>query len=140
MESIKFVVFGEPVAKGRPRFYQRGNFVGTYTPDKTRSAEEVFLLSAIPYKPKTPFSCALSIDVGIYRPIPKSFSKSKAERAEQRIIRPTTKPDTDNYLKLICDALNKVFWNDDSQIVDICVSKFYSEIPRIKIEIIALEG
>lgn len=66
---------------------------------------------------------------------PKSFSKKKTEMAERGEIVPVTKPDADNYLKAIKDALNGVIWRDDSQIVDVQVSKRYSVRPRIEIEV-----
>ena len=45
-------------------------------------------------------------------------------------MRPTKKPDLDNCLKAITDALNGFAYKDDSQIVSIAVSKFYSDDPR----------
>jgi Holliday junction resolvase RusA-like endonuclease len=37
------------------------------------------------------------------------------------------------------DALNSVIWKDDSQVVDLVVSKWYSETPRVEVTIIPLE-
>ena len=34
-----FTVYGEPVAKGRPRFSTRGKFPVAYTPEKTKTYE-----------------------------------------------------------------------------------------------------
>lgn len=47
----------------------------------------------------------------------------------------TGKPDTDNIAKLVLDALNGRAWHDDSQIVDLHVSKgAYSEnVDRISV-------
>lgn len=50
-------------------------------------------------------------------------------------IRPTKKPDSDNILKAVADALNQVAYRDDKQIVDTQVRKFYSETPRTVISI-----
>nr|WP_082786584.1 RusA family crossover junction endodeoxyribonuclease [Sporosarcina psychrophila] len=46
-------------------------------------------------------------------------------------LRPTTKPDVDNYVKAIKDGLIKVIWQDDSQVVDLKVRKFYSLSPKV---------
>ncbi|WP_153905122.1 RusA family crossover junction endodeoxyribonuclease, partial [Acinetobacter baumannii] len=81
----------------------------------------------------------LLLKIGIYRSIPKSFSKKKTVQAEAREIRPTSKPDVDNYVKGIKDALNKVIWKDDSQIVSIVAEKFYSQKPRIEVKVQAME-
>ena len=35
----------------------------------------------------------------------------------------TKRPDADNVAKAICDALNGVAFDDDSQVVDLCVMK-----------------
>ena len=34
---MKLVIYGEPVAQGRPRFSRRGNFVTTYDPPKSKA-------------------------------------------------------------------------------------------------------
>jgi Holliday junction resolvase RusA-like endonuclease len=133
--KISFIVYGEPVAKGRPKFFRRGNFVGTYTPQKTQNAEKDFKQQALDYKPQTPLTEALELEIKVYRSIPKSMSKKRQILAENEILRPTTRPDGDNYLKLCCDALNGIFWRDDSLIVDMRVQKFFSERPRIEVEI-----
>ncbi|WP_081415050.1 RusA family crossover junction endodeoxyribonuclease [Ectobacillus panaciterrae] len=38
-------------------------------------------------------------------------SNKKKLQAEQGILRPISKPDADNYIKVIKDACNKVLWN-----------------------------
>jgi Holliday junction resolvase RusA-like endonuclease len=48
---------------------------------------------------------------------------------------PTKKPDIDNVVKSIFDALNKVAFNDDTQIISLSVRKFYSEHPRVEVTI-----
>lgn len=82
----------------------------------------------------------LQLEVKVYKPSLKSFSKKKALAAEEGVLRPTTKPDVDNYVKGVKDALNKVIWNDDSQVVDLKVSKWYSEKPRVEVIIKELNG
>jgi len=43
---------------------------------------------------------------------------------------PTCKPDWDNLAKSVIDALNNVFWRDDSLITDALVSKRYDWTTR----------
>ena len=52
--NLSFIIWETPVAKGRPRFYNRGKFIGTYTPTKTRSFENLVATEAIRYKPVNP--------------------------------------------------------------------------------------
>lgn len=46
-------------------------------------------------------------------------------------IRPTKKPDWDNIGKIVTDALNKIAYRDDSQVVACRVEKWYGPIPEV---------
>lgn len=72
--------------------------------------------------------------VHAFRPIPESWSKSEKARALAGNIRPTSRPDGDNYLKIV-DSLNEIVWRDDSQVVDGRVIKVYSDQPALRIEV-----
>ena len=137
---IKFTVWGEPVAQGRPRATIVNGHVRMYDPKKSRDYKHYVRLVASQHRPKELLTGPLRLKVKVFRPTLKSFSKKKKVAAERGEIRPTTKPDVDNYIKSIFDGLNKVIWKDDSQVVDLQVSKFYSENPRIEVEIQELEG
>lgn len=69
-----------------------------------------------------------------FREIPASWSKTEKERALAGHIRPTSRPDWDNYGK-ITDALNEIVWKDDSQVVDGRSIKLYSDQPALRIEV-----
>ena len=80
---------------------------------------------------------ALKLTVEYHMPIPKSYSK---RRAEEAFMGPhTNKPDLSNLIKFTEDALNGIVWEDDSLICEIEARKFYSDIPKtvFKIENIA---
>lgn len=62
--------------------------------------------------------------------VPKGDSKATRAAKLEGFIRPTKKPDMDNVVKLVADALNQVAYRDDTQIVDCQCRKFYSEQPR----------
>lgn len=132
---IEFTVYGEPVAQGRPRLAVIAGRAMAYDPKKSRDYKDYVKLAAADKAPSKLFEGPLVLVVKVYRPMPKAFSKKKAAEAEAGLIRPITKPDTDNYLKGIKDALNKVIWVDDSQIVDEYVSKWYSDRPRVEVSI-----
>ncbi|EOQ15410.1 hypothetical protein KQ3_05879 [Bacillus cereus B5-2] len=142
---IKFTVLGEAVAQGRPRASTRKKANGKvevkmYDPNKSRDFKRYVGLVASQYAPDKLLEGPLQLEVKVYKPSLKSFSKKKALAAEEGLLRPTTKPDVDNYVKGVKDALNKVIWNDDSQVVDLKVSKWYSEKPRVEVTIKELNG
>ena len=133
--AIEFTVYGEPVAQGRPRATTINGRVKMYDPKKSSEYKNYIRLVASQHAPKELLDGPLQLDVKIYKPTLKSFSKKRKALAEQGLLRPTTKPDVDNYIKAIKDALKNVIWKDDSQVVDLQVSKFYSEKPRIEVKI-----
>lgn len=47
--------------------------------------------------------------------------------------------DADNLLKAVLDALNRVVWRDDAQVVRATVEKLQSPTPRLEIEIMPVE-
>ncbi len=136
---IVFTVYGEPTPKGRPKFFSRTmkngkSFTGTYTPDKTRRAEEDFLSQALKVVPEMPLTGPLAVTFDVYRSKGMPKTRKGHEEAEKGFIRPVTKPDLDNYIKVL-DALNGVMWVDDGQIVEITARKFFSSRPRIEVSI-----
>ncbi len=132
---IQFTVYGEPVAQGRPRASTQGGFVKMYDPAKSRDYKDYVRLAAGQHAPAQPLEGPLSMVMIAYRPIPKSFSKKKAAAAERGEILPVSKPDVDNYLKGVKDALKGIIWVDDSQVVDAFARKRYSARPRIEVKI-----
>ena len=136
---VYFKYHGEAVGKGRPRVSRRGNYVHTYTPEKTRVFEEALLLTfkASNSKPLPVYdkNIALKAKVLIGVPIPKSYSKKKQALCRNRFIAPAKKPDLDNILKAIFDALNGAAFTDDSQIVEVFAEKVYAEDPFVEVTI-----
>ncbi|KMY60124.1 hypothetical protein AA906_07035 [Geobacillus stearothermophilus] len=132
---IKFIVYGEPVAQGRPRATTVNGRVRMYDPKKSRDFKHYLKLAASKHRPEQLIEGPISLEVKVYKPILKSFSKKKKAAAEAGQLRPISKPDVSNYLKLIEDALTGVIWKDDSQIIDCSISKYYSETPRTEIQI-----
>ncbi len=137
MKQIKFSVPGQPFGKQRPKFSRAGQYVKTYTPDKTVSYENLVKLMYQQVAKGKMFGEGEMLDVRIiaYYGIPKSTSKKKRKDMLEHKIRPTKKPDWDNIGKVICDSLNLVAYHDDAAVVDAQVRKFYSEQPRVDVTI-----
>ena len=134
---VKFTVYGKPLGKGRPRFRNAGKYIQSYSPKETVNYE---VLVRTEYTAQCgahrfPDNMTLGMLVTAVIPIPKSTSKRNKERMLEGTIRPGKKPDWDNVGKVVSDALNKLAYRDDTQIVDCTVRKFYSERPKITVKI-----
>lgn len=131
---VMYTVYGEPVGKGRPRFARRGNFVSTYSPQKTKTYEDEIKMMAKAAMGSsealdTPVTVAIYIRVGI----PASFSKQKRKDASEGILKPTKKPDIDNIAKCFLDGMNDIVYLDDKQVVNLHVTKVYAETPAVEV-------
>lgn len=126
----EFTVPGQPVAKGRPRL---GKW-GTYTPEKTVNYENLVKMSYIEtYRREDLLKGDLKVTINFYFSIPKSTSKKKRELMLNGEIMHNKRPDIDNCIKSITDALNEIAYKDDNQIVILKASKFYSDEPRTEV-------
>ena len=77
---------------------------------------------------------AVEMSLDIYVQVPKSYSQKKKQKMIESEY-PTKKPDTDNMLKAVSDALNGVAYTDDKQVVSVKVNKYWSEEPRAEVEL-----
>lgn len=134
--TVKFKVLGEPKGKQRPRFYSNRGRNVVYTPKQTTEYEQKIRVS---YKrllsEKIPKGTPLEINITALFSIPKKFNKEQRQNALNGKIMPTKKPDGDNVIKIVLDALNDTAYVDDSQVCGINFVKKYGEIPQIIIEI-----
>ena len=131
---VMYTVYGEPVGKGRPRFARRGNFVSTYTPQKTKSYEdEIRMMAKAAMGSSEPLDTPVTVAIYIGVCIPASFSKQKRKDALAGIIKPTKKPDLDNVAKCFLDSMNEIVYLDDKQVVNLHVTKIYAETPAVEV-------
>ena len=141
MSEITFTVPGPPKGKARARTVHTGGRTFSYTPEGTVLYEN--LVKTCFYQTKAqPFNAdeELRANIIAYYPIAKSASKKKRQQMLAGLIRPTKQPDLDNVIKSILDALNKVAYHDDTQIVSLPMEKFYSDSPRVEVSISNLEN
>lgn len=130
---ISFTVYGEPVPWKRPRFNGKSKHV--FEDSKVKEYKEkviqAYKESGGEYFEK---DVPIMVEVYFFLGVPKSLSHNK----QLDLIadhRPTKRPDLDNIYKGITDALNKVAYYDDSQIISQSTAKFWSAIPRVEITI-----
>lgn len=137
---------GAPIGKGRPRVQivtpRNGPAFAHFYPDPETAEYEKALkiMARAAIRARPPLDGPLVVNVIASVPVPKSWTVKKRDAALAGIVRPTSRPDADNYLKIACDALNEIVWNDDAQVVDKRVTKIYSEKPSLRIEIKPLEA
>lgn len=138
MEILSFEIPGVPVAQGRPRFSTRGGFMKAYDPEKSRRYKQHVQNVAKKYAPEEPLSGPLEVRLVFYRPMLKSFSKKREQEARDGLYRPTTRPDIDNHIKSVLDGLNGLVFKDDAQIITLIAEKYYSDEPRVYVEILEM--
>ncbi|AJP10614.1 RusA family crossover junction endodeoxyribonuclease [Clostridioides difficile] len=129
---VNFTIDGEPVGKERPRFNLATK--RTYTPNKTKSYEELIkwlYQSKVKYR----FTGYIKMTIRCYYSIAKSNSKKVKEQKRNNVLRPSKKPDIDNVIKVVADSLNGIAYKDDTQIVEVVASKYYSDKPRVEVMI-----
>jgi len=135
-DAITVVISGEPVAKGRPRMTRRG-FV--YTPAATRKFEAHGRLAAqLAMDGRPPIAAPVRAEITIDLPVPASWSGKRRDAALRGEVRPTTRPDADNYIKAALDAINEIVVPDDCLIVEISATKRYAHVPQLTIAITPL--
>lgn len=110
---------GNPVSKGRPRVVRLKNgSTMTYTPKRTQDWEAFVKLMAYQDAPEEPWDGPVAINLRFCIERPKSVTPQKRPL-------PIVKPDLDNLEKAILDALNCVWYTDDSRIVRKLSEKHY---------------
>ena len=141
--QIEFVVPGNPQGKGRPRVGRVGGHARMFTPQKTVAYESLISLAAQQAMEKgsiQPLQGPVLLQMTMLHAVPKSWSKKKREKALTGYIMPTVKCDADNCLKAVCDALNGVAWRDDTQVVDVFLTKRYAEDPQVRVKITPVDA
>ena len=112
--AIKITVPGRPAPKARPRLGMQGKTAYIYTPQRTKEYEELVGWTA---KAAGRRSLKGPVEVELW-----CYTKGRA--------------DVDNLSKSILDGLNRIAFEDDSQVVDLHVHKRKVKADeRVEIEI-----
>lgn len=97
-----------PTVKGRPRLGRRGR---VFTPEKTLLAEE--FIAEQWRKQNAPYYETPVMLEATFTPTSTEITLTPLDETYTSKLR----GDTDNYLKLVCDALNGVAYADDKQVM-----------------------
>lgn len=137
-----FTVPGAIVGKGRPRFTTFKVFdkvknkyvtrVKVYTPQNTVDYEQKI---AMYYRKTTSYKSnkALRVKIFAYREVPKSTTKKLKNCLLDKTFFCTVKPDIDNIIKVVLDALNDVAYYDDIQVCQLVIMREYAENECLKV-------
>lgn len=115
MELATFTLIGTPVPKARPRF-ANGR---AYTPKRTKDYEN--RLKALIKEQN--ITGAIEVSINAIFPRPQRLMPKKHPNG---LILHTKRPDLDNIVKAVLDALNKTL-EDDAQVCVIHAFKYYAE-------------
>jgi Holliday junction resolvase RusA-like endonuclease len=75
----------------------------------------------------------VSVVIEAHYRIPDSATKKRKAAMLAGEEYPLKKPDIDNVVKNVLDALNMSAWTDDAQVVSLNVSKVWSDNPRVEV-------
>ena len=113
-------VSGTPKAQPRPRMTANGH---VYNPDSAKAWKEKIEAAFIACRKET-ITEPVCLEVCFYLPMPNDIKKSADGCA-----RHARKPDLDNLLKAVMDALTSAgVWKDDSLVFKIEAQKWYSNL------------
>lgn len=136
---MKLVFEIEPVEQARPRATRMGRGIRLYDPKKVSVyKKQLGMMCRFQYK-QAPLAGPLKVEMKFFRHVQSSVSKKERKLRLSGSHRPVVKPDTDNYIKSTLDGLNGLLWEDDNQIVDLVAHKYYSDKPRVEIEVTKLD-
>ncbi len=131
---------GIPRGKQRPRVCRINGRSITYTPKQTVTYENQ-IKSIYSKVANFKFERHVPLEVAILALFEPSKSVSQKVRALMLggEILPTKRPDADNIIKVVLDALNGVAFHDDGQICKIYFEKMYVETSEVRVLIKNME-
>lgn len=98
-----------------------------YEPNGLRDARAKFMAYLPEYAPDAPWTGAIRLYVRFY------FTGRNRKGWK------TTRPDTDNMIKLFKDCMTKCgYWKDDAQVASETVEKCWGTVPGIAVEVVKL--
>lgn len=128
MTKIKFFVELSEIPRSTAQQKGLNRRTGTfYTKRKVQEIKDLYTLLLRTHRPEQPLAGALRLVVKFYYPVKRPHKDGEPK---------TTRPDTDNMIKLLKDVATACgYWIDDAQIADERVVKAYSDPSGIWFEV-----
>lgn len=145
MISVELNILGDPMGKQRPRYSSYGGFVRTYTPQKTINYESLIAYAynqkygKLMFDKNIPIKATITAYFGLSKTDYGKKGLNKSGKEKMEIGYAMKKPDIDNIVKVVLDALNSICFVDDNQISCVVSNKLYTlETPRVEIKLESL--
>lgn len=138
---FSFKVPGEVKGQGRPRATIRAGHATVYERAEDKSYKGLIQFHAVKAMEKEgiaavkPDGEGIYVYAFIYVAIPKSMSRAKRGKALNGDIRPQRKPDLDNVIKAVLDAMNGVVYRDDKEVTSVYLRREYSDMPHLEVTV-----
>lgn len=125
---LDFHVSGIPKAQPRVKAFRRGNHAGVYTPDSADAWKQAVRQEATANAPESLMTGPIRLQLDFFLPRPKAHLKRDGSVKANQPIWHCKKPDLDNLIKAVTDAITDTqrIWLDDSQICQISATKTYA--------------
>ena len=124
--EFKFEIDFPPTSLKRHRHTKFGGH--TYDPSAKEKKEFVNKLSGL--LPQPPLKKPIKAELYFYEKRPKSHYRTGKFSNELKTNAPkfnVVKKDIDNFVKFVFDSLNKIAYDDDSQIYELVCGKYYTD-------------
>lgn len=121
------------IRNGKPFFYE---------PAELKAARKKLMDFVVKYAPEDPIPGTIRLTTKWIWPLPKNqINRLKSTGMNDLAIYKTTKPDTDNMIKMLKDCMTRCrFWKDDAQVASEITEKFNGMHPGIYIRIEELKS
>jgi Holliday junction resolvase RusA-like endonuclease len=132
VSEITFTVFGDPIALKRHRTVLTAAGVRQYDPSAADKSD--FLAQAMAAKPDEPLTGPLAVHCVFSFGRPKNHFSKKGLKNNAPYHK-QSRPDLDNLVKFVLDAINGKFFIDDAQVVMQTAEKCYGNVPAVIVTI-----
>ena len=104
-----------------------------YEPAELKTVRQRFMMVLAGHAPEAPMTGPIRLITKWCYPLPEDGKHHDGQYK-------TTKPDTDNMIKLFKDCMTKTgFWKDDAQVASEITEKFWAKIPGILVRLEEVE-
>lgn len=140
---ISFTASGPVRGQGRPKAYVKpSGHAGLYQTDADLSYREMLRVLALEAMRKAGYSAAVAdaergftVKIEALRAMPGSFSKRKRRMAMDGRIPVTAKPDIDNVIKMVLDAMNGIVYPDDRLVQSVWALKAWDDADMLAVDV-----